>query len=352
MDEDIDVKKILEETPSLFDDARDVGMSPEEFVRALIIQNNPAPDTSIHESKKRPVRRDIRNHNLAQNEHRQIYEVMHCCISTETLEQHTQRWEQVRVQRKICSEWSNVKMNQHMLDTIRNNFGSCDEKSGKKIRFTSVKWEGVDMCQKCYAKVLGVGVSRVKRAVHSVNEGIIEVQGNEPHNKGAGVLQGIVIGWMQSYFDAYGESMPNTDRIHLGPTTKQELFDDMKGELIDSKQITETEVSYSYFCRIWKSHFHNVKIPAQPRMGKCKECTTLKERIQKERDPSARLIIRAEKKKHCDKQMLDRKRYWSLRDQAIKHPEQILLIHADGMDQVISYFIIKFFSELGFFFCF
>lgn len=65
--------------------------------------------------------------------------------------------------------------------------------------------------------------------------------------------------WMVYYFNGYGEKMPMKNQIHLPSyLTKQKLFDRMKEDL-DKKD--DVYLSYSRFCRLWKSEFSNVIIP-------------------------------------------------------------------------------------------
>ena len=88
----------------------------------------------------------------------------------------------------------------------------------------------------------------------------------------------MVISWLQSFVLTVGEPQSNKNFVHL-PTylNKHSLYKDCVEEL----QIHNPDfnLSLSQFYSIWKLHFGNVKIPAQTRLGRCDECSSIKTKL-------------------------------------------------------------------------
>ena len=72
--------------------------------------------------------------------------------------------------------------------------------------------------------------------------------------------------------------MPNNDTIHIPNNfLRREIFSLYK----DYAEVVEgvgNFITYSYFTRVWKNEFNNVRIAKKTRMGVCSTCGSLKEK--------------------------------------------------------------------------
>ena len=84
-------------------------------------------------------------------------------------------------------------------------------------------------------------------------------------------------------------------------------------------------------------HFEHVKIPKEPRQGKCDVCTSLKRKIQ---SPGTSVKSKEELKRmlevHREQVVMERNKYWVRRDLAMGQPSVFLSLIMDGMDQSVT----------------
>ena len=82
--------------------------------------------------------------------------------------------------------------------------------------------------------------------------------------------------WMKDLFSNHGECMPNKDTIHIPNNfLRREIFILYR----DYAEVVEgvgNFITYSYFTRLWKNEFNNVRIPKKTRMRVCNTCASLK----------------------------------------------------------------------------
>ena len=75
--------------------------------------------------------------------------------------------------------------------------------------------------------------------------------------------------------------MPNKDTIHIPDNfSRREIYHFYRENAEGDKGVVNF-ITYSYFTRIWKNKFNNVRIPKKTRMGICSTCSSLKSKSDK-----------------------------------------------------------------------
>ena len=75
--------------------------------------------------------------------------------------------------------------------------------------------------------------------------------------------------------------MLNKDTIHIPDNlSRWEIFI-LYREYAEAVEGVGNFITYSYFTRLWKNEFNNVRIPKKTRMGVCSTCASLKEKRDK-----------------------------------------------------------------------
>ena len=81
---------------------------------------------------------------------------------------------------------------------------------------------------------------------------------------------------MKKFFSKHGECIPDKYTIHiLDNFLRQEIYNLYK-EYAEGAEGVGNFITYSYFTRVWKNKFNNVRIPKKTRMGVCSTCASLK----------------------------------------------------------------------------
>ena len=132
---------------------------------------------------------------------------------------------------------------------------------------------------------------------------------------------------MKDFFETLGDWQPDTGQLHLPPMDKKDIYTEMTSSLPDK------HVGPSSFYNIWNTEYPNVKIPPTQRLGKCKPCEDFHKQICATRDPDIRRRIKAQRRKHIEEVISDRRVYHAWRKRCEDNPDKYLCIILDGMDQ-------------------
>ena len=80
---------------------------------------------------------------------------------------------------------------------------------------------------------------------------------------------------MQDVFSKNCEKLPNKDIIHLLDSfSKLEVWKIFKSSFSNFNK--NKNITYRFFCKVWKKHFPNIKIPRMNRFGVCADCEEFK----------------------------------------------------------------------------
>ena len=132
--------------------------------------------------------------------------------------------------------------------------------------------------------------------------------------------------WLEALKAELGDQCPDSPDLYLPPGTKTDYYKEYEAE------VKET-VKLETFLLIWRKEFANLKIPRQKRLGKCKVCADLKEKLASEQTPQKRAELKQQRKDHLAFVRLQRKYYHRNRAMAQQNPNDILVIILDGMDK-------------------
>lgn len=138
------------------------------------------------------------------------------------------------------------------------------------------------------------------------------------------------VAWMTNFFETVGDEMPNVREIHLEKTEKKTIY-----EIMVNDRIGEAPVSYSQFCRIWKTHFSHVKIrECKAVTGKCQFCAILSDIRSTTQRREVRQRVTDLHALHRWTYMSERLMYYSKTVRAFAEPDVCMSIIMDGMAQV------------------
>ena len=136
----------------------------------------------------------------------------------------------------------------------------------------------------------------------------------------------IAINWQKTKFDQLAQEDPRSSMKWLPSTTyttKAAVYQDYKKEATHNADITlnsqKQVVTYSYFIKLWNTHFSNVTFPRNNPFARCDLCDMLDKaiamctaRCQGEHSVGLKALQGA-RERHVGKQSLDRTHYHSKR---------------------------------------
>lgn len=138
------------------------------------------------------------------------------------------------------------------------------------------------------------------------------------------------VAWMDNFFTTVGDAMPNKREIHLEKTEKKTIYDIMVRD-----HFSEAPVSYSVFCRIWKTHFGHVKIREFKAVsGKCQFCAVLSDIRSTTQRREIRQRVTDLHAMHRWTYMSERLVYYTKTVRAFAEPDACMSIIMDGMAQI------------------
>lgn len=200
--------------------------------------------------------------------------------------------------------------------------------NSEQLEFDHFRLNGFDTCESCFRTFYGVSAATWNRRKKDHSKGRRSWEhGNTGHGTRFTEKGLSSRAWMTDYFFTLGDYQPDTGKIHLPPSDKQDVFNEMQMDLGD------LSVELRTFYEIWKDDFPEVLIPAKQRLGKCEVCSTCHERILSERDKLEREKIKEERRVHMKQVKADRLEYHRYRKLGRERPQDYTVVIIDGMDQ-------------------
>ena len=118
--------------------------------------------------------------------------------------------------------------------------------------------EGYHVCKTAWIAAYGVGIKMFTNTYQSFTAGFVFLETAESN---ANLTHKSIIAksWMKMTFNRIGDAMPDSLTIHLPSYLDHRiLYGYMKADL---ERQGERCISYSHFCGLMNSHFHDVRIP-------------------------------------------------------------------------------------------
>lgn len=141
---------------------------------------------------------------------------------------------------------------------------------------------------------------------------------------------------MKNYFGLVGHIVPNADaELHLEACEMREIWKEYKEDLTSFFGETEDScLRYASSLRLWAFAFSHVKVREYKQVaGKCETCAKLSALRRKRRDHYGRRQYTELHALHRSMFTGERQMYYDRRCEAILHPDQIMSINTDGMNQ-------------------
>ena len=194
--------------------------------------------------------------------------------------------------------------------------------------FGTLNVRGWPVCTECYQAMYGVSDSTWRRRQAEIRRGsVFWEHGNSAHEPYYSTKGFLCRAWMNQFFCALGDYQPDTGHVHLPPMDKIDIFREMEQE------IGGDCFSRPYFYKVWADEFPEHTIPPEQRLGKCKECADLHERILDCKDLKRRMELKVKRTQHIRFVRKERLTYHRWRQRCRQFPNQSMLIILDGMDQ-------------------
>ncbi|XP_053389791.1 uncharacterized protein LOC128552757, partial [Mercenaria mercenaria] len=192
-------------------------------------------------------------------------------------------------------------------------------------RFTFVFLDnGQGICLKAFEHAFHINKNFITRQKELAKTGAMS---SSPVIREKSVKSLECIAWLESYATMFADRMPNSRDILLPyKTIKRHVYETYVREV-------DSCVSESTFYGVWTKHFPNLKIKKTKSFSQCTKCAILQRKFQSTLDPVTRSQLRMERSLHNQRQMLERKFYYSKRHASRQHPEDFLSLIIDGMDQ-------------------
>lgn len=138
--------------------------------------------------------------------------------------------------------------------------------------------------------------------------------------------------------------MPDSNEIHLLSSSKYAVYEMFINANNEHNLKDYTEVTYSYFLRVWKAYLKHIKVRKVNRFTKCAQCTVWKSELRQTLDQEKRNKLKKLLHNHALQQLQDRNEYENNKRLAIELPSKYMSLAIDGADfqkYGLPYFNIK-----------
>lgn len=204
------------------------------------------------------------------------------------------------------------------------------EAINKEISVRYTIEDGRQICAKCFRNLYRLDKSFYYKYISKFEKGALSA--GYRNAKTLHKTSELAMDWLNDYAVFHGDQMPDKGIVLLAyKTRKIDIFNQYFDETVEKMQRT---VSRSNFYKIWADNFPSLKIKQTNSFSKCNTCTKLDAQLQATRDPIKRDEIKGLIKAHNYRQMMERKYYYSKRNQAKESKRRYMSIIIDGMDQM------------------
>jgi hypothetical protein len=245
-----------------------------------------------------------------------------CCKQQHlaALQPHTKVLQVLHVRKKY---WGlpRQKQDQYLLDTF-NNAGA-----DKRQKIQTYQFCGVPLCSKGFQRALGISNKKHWHILQHLRNGAFRIL--PPHREQGPNNSEILIQWLRTYVHQHGDIMPDSTKIQLPPTSLLEIHSHY---IARAAANGDKYIQYSYFTRVFGTHFTHVTIPRYKRFSKCARCLYL--RIRQEGTMDAEIIAKCKQDKwdHAEKYLREKRKYYKHRQKS-RSIGKTLCVFIDAMDQ-------------------
>ena len=261
-----------------------------------------------------------------------------------------------------------VKKSEARLATV-------DKHQNKRVyEFTNFRIRNDDVCQSCYRqwygwsklsagptswlkKAWGRNVRKVKRKMWGRGGRLDECAATRlcdedpdenyefDDTRPESLRASIMVAWLRLLAMRVGEMMPMVTKnaelsatdveFRLPPGTKGAVHNEYVADL-KACGGGDDALSYTAFLRVWSRHclLQNIVISrTKGEFVRCDSCINYSNLLQTESRPTVRADLRHQRRVHMYKMWMERKCYYERREEARQHPDDLLSIIIDGMDQ-------------------
>lgn len=222
--------------------------------------------------------------------------------------------------------------NNAILDRIDSAFNVTTRRLG----LLSLAWLQ-KVCRGCFAFIAGTSLRTVNRRVSDWADGVnVWTRNHVQKEEGIYTERGAYARvWLLALQEDLGDQSPDSLDVFLPPCTKSDYYREYEAEAKGNHCQTEGKeaVKLQTFLQIWRLEFPHLKIPIQKRLGKCKVCADLKEKLAAAQTPEDRAKYKEQRRAHLQFVRLERKYYHMNRAKGQQYPNDVLVIILDGMDK-------------------
>jgi len=137
----------------------------------------------------------------------------------------------------------------------------------------------------------------------------------------------LLLTWFDRTFKELCDSSPEEDLQFLPPATKLDWYQEYK------QDFPHQRVTYSWFVATWNKYYPKVRVTIAFRLTKCVKCVLFTRQLKSTNDPGERGIVKENRHDHWKYVRKERGVYQETKTRARTHPEEIVSLIIDGMDQ-------------------
>jgi hypothetical protein len=246
------------------------------------------------------------------------------CLQSFTLDAFTEERE-----RYVCK--SQKDSNTDILTLIRTAINTGEKRNGQLYYHLST---GHWVCAKACALVCGVSRNKFSGLKVKVLKDRAQKWTRKLTSHERGLWQGVVIPWIQSLAQLFGNDMPDNGKIELSVGNKIQIYQKFvvaHESLPEFKDINM--LTLSWFYTLWNRYVPHVITPKENRFSKCDTCELFKSHLESSATHAQRVKWVAQFDLHLEEQMIERKQYYKNREHARNHPDEALSCIIDGAAQ-------------------
>ena len=203
----------------------------------------------------------------------------------------------------------------------------CRDHAAKRRRKQLYHLSGLEVCTNGVQRILGISNRRHHAVLKLARQGVVQVVREERQQRASTKDQ--ILAWLKRYVQMVGETMPDTGKIQLPPTSVTEIHYEY---LQHAAQLGEKYINYNYFTKIFAKHFKHVTIPKFKRFSKCSDCIYYNIRKSHTVDEAELEDLRLRKLAHRKQSMEEKEKYYDHRFKSRTTGRHLCIMY-DGMDQ-------------------
>ncbi|XP_062608883.1 uncharacterized protein LOC134270664 [Saccostrea cucullata] len=208
-------------------------------------------------------------------------------------------------------------------------YDKMSEASKKQHQLFFTTLGGKKVCAQCFRLLLHMSRTFFFKYQRKFTQGRVSAGIRRARKIGKSRENAIL--WMDNYIYFHTEQMPDSPiRLLQYKYRKRMVYDAYIEEMMNRDEVS---VSFSTFREIWKEEFPYLKIKQTNTFSMCSTCYTIEKEMEGTRNRQKREYLKKMMRVHNERQMRERRYYYSKREKAKNAPKKHMSLIIDAMDQ-------------------